>query len=77
MGRIIRVTEQGEIIMKEGMCKGCGNLYDKLQLQGYTYDIPPKPIKKLKPYCREYQLHIDSVEQVNKGESTCPFYYEK
>ena len=66
--------------MKKDMCKGCSNLYDRIQIQHYegdnTTQIVP-PLKSMKPFCREYSLHIEFVEQIIKGNSKCKRYYDE
>lgn len=66
--------------MKKDMCKGCGNLFERTQVQHYEGDnttlIVP-PLKTMKPYCREYGLHFEFVEQIVKGNTECKRYYKK
>ncbi len=64
--------------MKKNMCKGCGNLIERIQLQHYDSNDNPlnSPLEVLNPFCTHYKLHISSVERIHKGVQKCPWYYD-
>lgn len=64
--------------MRKGMCKGCGNLKDRIQLVHYDENekLLNPPLEVMKPYCTHYKLHFDMVERIHKGEEKCPWYYD-
>ncbi len=64
--------------MKKGMCRGCEHLKKVIQIQHWKKDgvtrIEP-PLKAMMPFCREYKLHIEYVEAINKDKDVCPRYF--
>ena len=64
--------------MKSEMCKGCSNLYDRIQLKHKYSDTIPMidtTTKIMKPFCRAYGLHLEYVEQIIPGNKICKEYY--
>lgn len=61
------------------MCKGCSKLTNKVQEIWYDElnNRLDNPIEKLKPFCVDYWLHIESVERVVKGSDECPRYHDE
>ena len=66
--------------MKKNMCRGCEFLISREQIIFWRADgvtIRDPPLKKQKPFCSIYQLHIDSVERVIEGNEICYRYRDK
>lgn len=65
--------------MKKNMCRGCFYLKSKKQIIFWRADgvtIRNPPLKRWKPYCINYHLHLDSVEKVVEGNEICPRYWD-
>lgn len=64
--------------MKKGMCKGCNNLKERIQLIRYdeNEEILDVALEIIKPYCTHYRLHLDMIERIHKGVEKCPRYYD-
>ena len=60
-------TEQGYKLKSFPYCKKCSYLGERLQQQ-YQTDI-----YYMLPFCRYYQLHFDSVHQINNNKNSPHF----
>jgi hypothetical protein len=65
--------------MKKEMCKGCWALREKEQVSFFDADGKrlKQPQKAIKPYCCEFELHMDYVERFDfhSGDNKCTRYY--
>lgn len=65
--------------MKKNMCCGCFYLTSIEQIIFWGEDGVKRidtPYKKIKPYCKHYRLHLESVERIVEGEEFCPRYWD-
>lgn len=69
--------------MKKGMCTGCDNLTERIQIQffkedGLTRNDPP--VRVMKPFCEGdprkngYGLHLEYIDRIVTGNEVCPRY---
>jgi len=65
--------------MKKEMCKGCWAFCSKEQVSFYDAEGNrlKEPSRMMKPFCKEYELHMDYVEQFDfqRENNKCIRYY--
>jgi hypothetical protein len=65
--------------MKKEMCVGCWALCKKEQVSFYDADGNrlKEPTRTMKPFCKEYELHMDYVEHFDfhRENNKCTRYY--